>query len=69
MVVADGALDSGEFTEVLSAQDDLGPKQWPHRVRIVDSRPETATFKTVKRLLAANPEPPTWRREGRAYRL
>ncbi|MDS1113119.1 long-chain-fatty-acid--CoA ligase [Gordonia westfalica] len=69
VVVADGDLDSGEFTEFLSAQDDLGPKQWPHRVRIVDSLPETATFKTVKRLLAANPEPPTWRREGRAYRL
>lgn len=68
VVVVDGSLNPDDFAEFLSAQDDLGPKQWPHRVRIVDSLPETATFKTVKRLLAANPEPPTWRREGRAYR-
>ncbi len=68
VVVVDGGLNPDDFAEFLSAQDDLGPKQWPHRVRIVDALPETATFKTVKRLLAANPEPPTWRREGRAYR-
>ncbi|ASR04747.1 AMP-binding protein [Gordonia rubripertincta] len=68
VLVVDSDLDPDDFAEFLSAQDDLGPKQWPHRVRIVDALPETATFKTVKRLLAANPEPPTWRREGRAYR-
>ncbi|MDH3012472.1 AMP-binding protein [Gordonia alkanivorans] len=68
VVVVDGSLNPDDFAEFLSAQDDLGPKQWPHRVRIVDALPETATFKTVKRLLAANPEPPTWRRDGRAYR-
>jgi len=67
VIVAD-SLDAGEFGEFLSAQDDLGPKQWPHRVRIVDALPETATFKTVKRLLASDPNPPTWRRDGRTYR-
>lgn len=68
MIVADGDLDPEDFADFLSAQNDLGPKQWPHRVRIVDSLPETATFKTVKRLLASDPGPPTWRREGRTYR-
>lgn len=68
VIVADGDLDPEDFADFLSAQNDLGPKQWPHRVRIVDSLPETATFKTVKRLLASDPGPPTWRREGRTYR-
>ncbi|WP_279105555.1 long-chain-fatty-acid--CoA ligase [Gordonia paraffinivorans] len=68
VIVADGDLDPTEFGEFLAAQDDLGPKQWPHRVRIVDALPETATFKTVKRLLAQNDEPPTWRRAGRTFR-
>ncbi|MCR5979715.1 AMP-binding protein [Gordonia jinghuaiqii] len=67
VIVAD-SLDADEFGEFLSAQHDLGPKQWPHRVRIVDRLPETATFKTVKRLLASDPNPPTWRRDGRTYR-
>ena len=61
-------LTADEFGEFLSAQDDLGPKQWPHRVRLVDELPETATFKTVKRLLAADTTPPTWVRDGRTYR-
>ena len=67
VLVAD-ELAADEFGEFLCAQDDLGPKQWPHRVRIVDALPETATFKTVKRLLAADSTPPTWHRDGRAYR-
>ncbi|MEO9327936.1 long-chain-fatty-acid--CoA ligase [Gordonia aurantiaca] len=65
VIVADGDLDPAEFGDFLAAQDDLGPKQWPHRVRIVDELPETATFKTVKRLLGDGE--PTWRRDGRTY--
>ncbi|MFE0751194.1 long-chain-fatty-acid--CoA ligase [Gordonia sp. NPDC058843] len=67
VLVADD-IAAGDFAEFLSAQDDLGPKQWPHRVRIVDELPETATFKTVKRLLASDTTPPTWVRDGRSYR-
>ncbi|WP_238418594.1 long-chain-fatty-acid--CoA ligase [Gordonia sp. 'Campus'] len=62
------SLNPDDFAAFLATQDDLGPKQWPHRIRIVDALPETATFKTVKRLLAADATPPTWRREGRDYR-
>ncbi|WP_044507201.1 long-chain-fatty-acid--CoA ligase [Gordonia sp. KTR9] len=67
VLVADG-LTADDLSEFLSAQDDLGPKQWPHRVRIVAELPETATFKTVKRLLASDTTPPTWRRDGGTYR-
>ncbi|WP_288817670.1 long-chain-fatty-acid--CoA ligase [uncultured Gordonia sp.] len=67
VLVADG-LAADDFSQFLSAQEDLGPKQWPHRVRLVDELPETATFKTVKRLLASDATSPTWVRDGRAYR-
>ncbi|MFC8312979.1 AMP-binding protein [Gordonia sp. NPDC057258] len=67
VLVAD-VLTADDLSQFLSAQEDLGPKQWPHRVRLVDELPETATFKTVKRLLASDATPPTWRRDGRVYR-
>ncbi|MFW0795141.1 long-chain-fatty-acid--CoA ligase [Gordonia sp. CPCC 205515] len=67
VLVADGALDATEFTDFLGAQTDLGPKQWPHRVRIVDALPETATFKTVKRTLREQHAPATWVRQSSRY--
>ncbi|MET9199936.1 long-chain-fatty-acid--CoA ligase [Gordonia sp. NPDC003585] len=60
-------LDPADFGQFLSEQTDLGPKQWPHRVRVVDALPTTATFKTLKRELAAERTPPTWVRTGRTY--
>lgn len=62
------ALGPDEFGDFLAAQTDLGPKQWPHRVRVVDSLPETATFKTLTRTLRENSSTPTWTRRGRTYR-
>ncbi len=46
-LVAPG-LDRIQFTEFLAAQPDLGPKQRPTRVWLVDSLGETATFKTMR---------------------
>ncbi|MFW0788568.1 AMP-binding protein [Gordonia sp. CPCC 205333] len=57
-------LTPGELDEFLSRQSDLGPKQWPTRVRVVSELPQTATFKTVKRLLRTDPAPPDWVRVG-----
>ena len=39
------------FEEFLAAQPDLGPKQWPRYVRILDALPRTATNKVLKREL------------------
>ncbi|MEO3758295.1 long-chain-fatty-acid--CoA ligase FadD17 [Mycobacterium sp. B14F4] len=47
------AFDPDEFREFLSAQDDLGPKQWPSFVRISSALPRTETFKVIKRQLQA----------------
>lgn len=67
VLVADD-LDATAFGEFLSAQTDLGPKQWPARVRLVSELPTTATFKTVKRHLRDTDAPPTWVRDGQIYR-
>lgn len=67
VLVADD-LDASAFSEFLSAQTDLGPKQWPARVRLVSELPTTATFKTVKRHLRTSDTPPTWVRDGQTYR-
>ncbi|WP_338836613.1 AMP-binding protein [Gordonia polyisoprenivorans] len=67
VLVTDGDLGPVEFTDFLSAQSDLGPKQWPHRIRVVDALPETATFKTLKRRLRESTEPPTWVRINGRY--
>ncbi len=54
LVLTPGAtFDADEFTAFLSAQSDLGPKQWPKFVRIGTALPRTETFKVVKRLLSA----------------
>jgi len=54
LVLVDGAeFDVAAFREFLSAQDDLGPKQWPSYVRVARSLPRTETFKVLKRVLQA----------------
>ena len=54
LVLAETAdLDADGFREFLSEQSDLGPKQWPSYVRISAALPRTATFKVLKRELAA----------------
>ena len=49
----DTAFDADAFTQFLSAQDDLGPKQWPKYVRTSTELPRTETFKVLKRQLSA----------------
>lgn len=54
LVVPEGTVfDPGEFRAFLAAQSDLGPKQWPSFVRVATTLPRTATFKVLKRRLAA----------------
>jgi len=54
LVLPEGAdFDPADFGRFLEAQSDLGPKQWPSFVRIATALPRTATFKVLKRLLAA----------------
>lgn len=67
VLVADSSvlIDLADF---LDGQGDLGPKQWPQVVQVVDEMPETATFKTLKRALATAPGVgPTWRLTDGAY--
>lgn len=52
LIVGDG-FDVSALGEFLSAQEDLGPKQWPSMVRIAQELPRTATFKVIKRQLSA----------------
>lgn len=61
-------LTAAALTEFLSSQADLGPKQWPSRVRVVDDLPRTDTFKILKRTLAADDAPPTWVRTDRGLK-
>ena len=63
-LVAPG-LTADQLTGFLATQSDLGPKQWPTRVRLVDDLPRTDTFKILKRTLASDDAPPTWVRDGR----
>lgn len=46
-------FDPEQFRTFLSAQPDLGPKQWPSFVRVTDALPRTETFKVIKRQLSA----------------
>ncbi|MEE4025209.1 long-chain-fatty-acid--CoA ligase [Gordonia sp. PKS22-38] len=62
VLVVDGDVSADDFTGFLQSQTDLGPKQWPHRVRLTHDLPDTATFKTVKRHLRDDAIPPTWTR-------
>ena len=54
LTLTEGAsFDPDAFAEFLSAQSDLGPKQWPSFVRVSTALPRTETFKVIKRQLAA----------------
>ena len=61
-------LTADALTDFLAAQPDLGPKQWPLHVRIVDSLPQTATFKTVRASLRGARTDPDWSRVAGRYR-
>ncbi len=66
-LVAPG-LTPDDLTEFLAAQPDLGPKQWPSHIRLVDELPQTATFKTVRAALRAAATVPDWSRIDGRYR-
>jgi fatty-acyl-CoA synthase len=54
LVMTPGAeFDYDRFCAFLAEQNDLGPKQWPSYVRVAAALPRTATFKVLKRQLAA----------------
>ncbi len=53
VVPAGTVFDPAAFREFLTAQSDLGPKQWPAFVRISAALPRTETFKVLKRQLSA----------------
>ncbi|GAA2063552.1 long-chain-fatty-acid--CoA ligase [Williamsia deligens] len=55
-----GDLTAAGLSEFLAAQSDLGPKQWPRHICVVDELPTTATFKVLRRDLAASTPTPTW---------
>ncbi|MBJ7287680.1 long-chain-fatty-acid--CoA ligase [Williamsia sp.] len=65
-----GDVDADELTRFLTAQTDLGPKQWPTHICLVEELPRTATFKVLKRELAGKALDPTWSldRATRSYR-
>ncbi|NKQ51448.1 AMP-binding protein [Amycolatopsis sp. K13G38] len=68
VVPSNGTLDPAEFGRFLAAQSDLGPKQVPRYVRVVDELPKTSTFKVVKRQLAAEGlAGMVWELEGNGY--
>ncbi|MGZ8177137.1 long-chain-fatty-acid--CoA ligase [Williamsia sp. SKLECPSW1] len=58
-LVADGLTADG-LSEFLAAQSDLGPKQWPSHICLVDELPTTATFKVLRREIASSAPDPTW---------
>lgn len=70
----DATLTPSGLEEFLAAQPDLGPKQWPRRVRLASTLPQTATHKVLKRQLVAeglDVADSVWHREerGTAYTL
>jgi fatty-acyl-CoA synthase len=61
-------LDTGGLGAFLISQAELGPRQLPRFVRVAAALPRTATFKVVKRALAAERwgcADPVWWRPGR----
>lgn len=68
--LADGAaFDPDDFADWLSRQPDLGPKQVPAYLRVVDALPRTPTNKVVKRSLAPVSDPAgLWVRSSRRGR-
>ncbi|WP_432246408.1 long-chain-fatty-acid--CoA ligase FadD17 [Mycolicibacterium sp. ELW1] len=54
LVMPEGTtFDVTDFRTFLTAQSDLGPKQWPAFVRVSTALPRTETFKIIKRRLSA----------------
>lgn len=73
-LVLSGPLDPADFSEFLARQSDLGPKQLPRYVRIVNELPRTSTYKVIKRQLASEGtrcSDPVWFRTERktSYQL
>lgn len=71
-LVLHGDLDTESFGEFLQAQPDLGTKQWPRFVHVVETLPRTATNKVLKReLREKDAEGSRWEREerGRKYQV
>lgn len=54
-------LTGAELTAFLSDQPDLGPKQHPTLVWLVDDLPQTATHKTARAAVVSALGPPDWR--------
>jgi len=70
IVLRDGAsLTPAELGAFLAAQGDIGLKQHPRFVRVASQMPQTATFKVLTRVLAADrwntSDPVWWRPDGR----
>jgi fatty-acyl-CoA synthase len=70
VVLRSGAsLTPAGLDAFLAAQGDLGPKQHPRFVRVASQMPQTATFKVLTRVLAADrwntSDPVWWRPDGR----
>ncbi|TNC28949.1 long-chain-fatty-acid--CoA ligase [Amycolatopsis alkalitolerans] len=66
-LVLSGPLDPSSLGSFLSAQSDLGPKQVPRYVRIVNELPRTSTYKVIKRQLAGEGShcaDPVWFRQN-----
>jgi len=59
-LVCRSPIDESEFAAFVAAQSDLGPKQRPRFVRVVDALPRTATHKVLKRELAADGAGEAW---------
>lgn len=69
-LVLHGHLDPESFGDFLEKQPDLGTKQWPRYVNVVDTMPRTATNKILKReLKEKGADGVKWEREerGRTY--
>ena len=70
IVLRDNAsLTPAALDAFLAAQGDLGPRQHPRFVRVASRMPQTATFKVLTRVLAADrwntSDPVWWRPDGR----
>ncbi|MEB3021735.1 long-chain-fatty-acid--CoA ligase FadD17 [[Mycobacterium] crassicus] len=71
VLVPEADFDPEEFRAFLAAQGDLGPKQWPVHVRVSADLPRTATFKVLKRELAAEAlacADPVWQIHSHSHR-
>ncbi|MQA07107.1 MAG: AMP-binding protein [Pseudonocardiaceae bacterium] len=69
---ADAVFDPDGFTDFLAEQQDLGRKEIPRLVRIAGALPRTATYKVLKRELAAQRwdcTDPVWYRDGHQFRI